>query len=83
MGAGEEVDLDRLRDHCSNIWPQSIFYNRLHKAASSQAFYASKSPESAVFNTTEWQRLQPEKAQVSILALPQHVKIKFKHDVML
>jgi hypothetical protein len=46
-----------------------IFYNRLHKAASSQAFYTSKSPKSTVFNTTEWKILQPE-TQISILALP-------------
>jgi hypothetical protein len=62
---GEEIDLDRFWDHCFNIRPESIFYHRLHKAASSQALYTSKSPKSTVFDTTKWQWLKPE-TEVSV-----------------
>lgn len=45
--------LDGFRDHCFNVWPESISYDSLHKAVSSQAFYSSESPKSTVFITTK------------------------------
>jgi len=87
---GEEVDLDRFRDHCFNIWLESIFYNRLlQQTAPDMLTSVLHQQIPSLLSLTSLndkdcsQKPRNTSKHSCIASVTQNVKTQYKHDVIL